>query len=38
MWKYVLAWIPMVLIALVNGAIRAGWYRKYLGELQAHSP
>src|SRR5207237_7469990 len=36
MWKYVLAWIPMVLIAIVNGAIREGWYSKYLSEMQAH--
>jgi hypothetical protein len=26
MWKYALAWIPMVIIAIVNGAIREGWY------------
>jgi hypothetical protein len=36
MWKYVLAWIPMVLIAILNGAIREGWYGKHLSELQAH--
>jgi hypothetical protein len=36
MWKYVLAWIPMVFIAIVNGAIREGWYGKHLSELQAH--
>jgi len=36
MWKYVLAWIPMVFIAIINGAIREGWYGKYLSELQAH--
>jgi hypothetical protein len=36
MWKYVLAWFPMVLIAIVNGAIREGWYGKHVSELQAH--
>ena len=36
MWKYILAWLPMVLIAIANGALREGWYGKYLGELQAH--
>jgi hypothetical protein len=25
MWKYVLAWVPMVVIAIINGAIREGW-------------
>jgi hypothetical protein len=36
MWKYVLAWIPMVLIAIANGALREVWYRKHFNELQAH--
>jgi hypothetical protein len=36
MWKYVLAWMPMVFIAIINGAIREGWYGKHLSELQAH--
>lgn len=36
MWKYLRAWIPMVLIAVANGALREGWYGKHLGELQAH--
>jgi hypothetical protein len=36
MWKYMLAWIPMVFIAVANGALREGWYGKYLSELQAH--
>jgi hypothetical protein len=26
----------MVLIAVANGALRELWYRKYVGELQAH--
>jgi hypothetical protein len=36
MWQYVLAWIRMVFIAIINGAIRERWYGKYLSELQAH--
>jgi hypothetical protein len=36
MWKYLLAWFPMVLIATANGAMREVWYTKRLGELRAH--
>src|SRR5215831_5681829 len=36
MWKYVLGWVPMVFIAIINGAIREGWYGKHVSELQAH--
>lgn len=36
MGKYLLAWVPMVLIAVGNGTLRAAWYGKYLGELRAH--
>ncbi len=36
MWKYALAWVPMVLIAILNGAVREVWYGKSLGELRAH--
>jgi len=36
MWKYVLAWVPTVFIAIANGAVREGSYGKYLSELQAH--
>jgi hypothetical protein len=36
MWKYVLAWFPMVAIAIINGMLREAWYGKHLGELQAH--
>jgi hypothetical protein len=35
-WKYVLAWLPMVLIAVANGALREAWYGKQLSELRAH--
>jgi hypothetical protein len=36
MWKYVLAWFPMVAIAIANGVLRQAWYGKHLGELQVH--
>lgn len=36
MCRYLLAWLPMVLIAIANGALREAWYGKHLGELQAH--
>ena len=36
MWKYVLGWVPMVFIAIINGALRESWYGKHLSELQAH--
>jgi hypothetical protein len=36
MWKYVLAWFPMVAIAIANGALREVWYGKILTDLAAH--
>ncbi len=36
MWKYVFAWLPMVVIAIANGALRQAWYGKRLRELRAH--
>mgnify|MGYP001829245575 CR=1 FL=1 len=36
MLKYILAWVPMVLIAILNGIVREGWYANYLPELRAH--
>ena len=36
MWKYLLSWLPMVLIAVINGTARDLWYKKYVGELRAH--
>ena len=33
---YLLAWIPMVFIAIFNGIIREATYGKSLTELQAH--
>ncbi|MGJ3253363.1 MAG: hypothetical protein ACFE0J_19845 [Elainellaceae cyanobacterium] len=34
--RYVLAWIPMMFIGIVNGIIREVTYQKYLSELRAH--
>ncbi|NJR62243.1 MAG: hypothetical protein HC769_27535 [Cyanobacteria bacterium CRU_2_1] len=34
--RYVLAWIPMVFIGIINGAIREATYGKPLSELRAH--
>jgi hypothetical protein len=31
--KYFLLWLPMVFIAILNGAARDLWYTKYTGEL-----
>ncbi len=36
MVTYLLLWFPLVLIAVVNGAIREGVYKKSLGDLLAH--
>ena len=35
-WKYFAAWFPMVVIAVVNGALRELVYRESLGEVRAH--
>jgi hypothetical protein len=34
--KYTIAWLPMVCIAIMNGAIRELSYGKFLSELRAH--
>ncbi len=36
MFRYVPAWIPMVVIAVLNGLIREAWYGKYMSEVHAH--
>lgn len=36
MSKYILAWIPMVFIAMANGVLRQAWYGIHLSELYAH--
>lgn len=35
-FRYVLAWLPMLLIAIANAALREAWYGKHLSELRAH--
>lgn len=35
-WKYLVAWIPGIPIAIVNGILREFWYRRFLTELRAH--
>ena len=34
--RYILAWVPMVFIAILNGAVREFTYGKRLCELRAH--
>jgi uncharacterized membrane protein len=36
MLKYVLAWFPMLLLAILNGALRDLGYKKYVSDLIAH--
>lgn len=36
MFKYFLAWFPMLLLAIINGTLRDLGYKKYLGDLTAH--
>ncbi len=36
MLRYVLAWLPMLLIAVANGALRQSTFAKFLPELRAH--
>ena len=36
MLKYFLLWFPMLLIAIVNGAVREYWIKKHTKELTAH--
>jgi hypothetical protein len=36
MWKYILAWFPMVAIAIANDVLRESSYGKRLSELAAH--
>jgi hypothetical protein len=33
---YLLAWLPMVAIAIINGSLRDLWYGRYLSKLAAH--
>jgi len=36
LWVYTLAWVPMTLIAILNGTARALVYDSYMSELTAH--
>ena len=36
MFKYILLWFPMLVIAIINGSLRDLWYKKYVGDLAAH--
>jgi hypothetical protein len=35
-WKYFVGWLPLVLIAIVNGTLRQLLFQQSLGELHAH--
>ena len=35
-WKYCLLWLGLVVIAVINGAIRQATYLKWFGDLRAH--
>lgn len=34
--RYILAWIPMVFMGIINGIVREVTYGKYLSEVRAH--
>ncbi len=36
MWKYILAWFPMIFIAIANGLFREKFLISHLNELRAH--
>lgn len=36
MWRYIIAWVPMAVIAILNGALREYGYARYMRELSAH--
>jgi len=36
MWKYIAGWFGLLLVAMINGAIRDVLYKPYVGELFAH--
>lgn len=36
MWKYVIAWFPMIVIAIVNGLFREKFLANHFNELRAH--
>ncbi|WP_136465464.1 hypothetical protein [Flagellimonas onchidii] len=36
MWKHILAWFPLIFIAIANGLFREKFLASYLNELRAH--
>ena len=36
MWKYILAWLPMIIVAIANGLLREKFLARRLNDLQAH--
>lgn len=36
MWKYIIAWIPMIFVAIANGLFREKFLASRFNELQAH--
>ena len=36
MLRYLLAWFPMLVLAVANGAIRQGLFTRYMSDLRAH--
>lgn len=35
-WKYLVAWLPGIPIAIANGELRDSWYGHFINELSAH--
>jgi hypothetical protein len=35
-WRYVIGWLPLVAIGILNGILRQKGYGKFFGELTAH--
>ena len=35
-WKYVIGWIPMTFIGILNGMLRQYGYSRFVGDLTAH--
>ncbi|HCV44354.1 MAG TPA: hypothetical protein DGH68_12775 [Bacteroidetes bacterium] len=35
-WKYVLSWFGLLIVAMINGGLRDALYRSAVGELAAH--
>lgn len=35
-WKYLIGWLPLVAVGILNGIIREIGYKKYVGDLTAH--